>query len=294
MKVLITGVNGFLGHYIVEALLSSNHIVIATGKGANRLVLAHENLLYEAMDFTDADAVKKVFEQHRPTHVLHAGAISKPDACEENKTLADEVNINGTSVMLNAAAQYGIPFLFMSTDFVFDGISGMYKEDDPVGAVNYYGETKIKAEALVQQYPFVWSIVRTVLVYGKPINKRNNILTIVREKLEKGEPYQVFHDQVRTPTYAEDLAHAMVTILEKNAQGIFHICGEDVLTPYEMAVATGAFLQLDTSLIQKITAADWQQTAKRPPITGLNIEKAKRELGYRPASFVEGLRKTLE
>ena len=182
----------------------------------------------------------------------------------------------------------------MSTDFVFDGEKGMYKEEDVVQPVNYYGETKVKAEELVQQYEHNWSIVRTVLVYGKPFNKRNNILTIVREKLENGEDYAVFNDQVRTPTYAGDLAKAMVAMIEKNVHGIYNICGKDVLTPYEMAVATAAFLQLDTTLIKKITEKDFVQHAKRPLKTGLVIDKAKKDLDYQPLSFKEGLKKTLE
>ncbi|GAB2815773.1 SDR family oxidoreductase [Ferruginibacter profundus] len=293
MKVLITGANGFLGYYVVEQLLNNNHVVIATGKGERRLPFVHHHFIYEELDFTDAGAVTVIFAKHRPTHIIHAGAISKPDECELNKPVADKVNIDGTAILLAAAEEYHAAFLFCSTDFIFDGIKGMYNEEDAPAPVNYYGETKVKAEALVQQYPQQWSIVRTVLNYGKPFNKRNNILTIVREKLERGEAYQVFHDQVRTPTYAGDFAWALATMLEKNVTGIYNICGEDVLTPYEMAIATGNFLQLDTSLIKKITAADFVQAAKRPLKTGLDITKAKRDLGYQPVSFKEGLRRTL-
>ena len=294
MKVLITGVNGFLGHYIVEQLLNSRHDVIATGKGINRLSCSSQGFVYEEMDFTNEGAVNEVFKKYEPAYIIHAGAVSKPDECEQNKLLADKINIDGTAILLNAAKQYRSGFLFMSTDFVFDGEKGMYKEEDVVQPVNYYGETKVKAEELVQQYEHSWSIVRTVLVYGKPFNKRNNILTIVKEKLESGEEYAVFNDQVRTPTYAGDLAKAMVAMIEKNVHGIYNICGKDVLTPYEMAVATAAFLQLDTTLIKKITEKDFVQHAKRPLKTGLVIDKAKKDLDYQPLSFKEGLKKTLE
>jgi len=294
MKVLITGANGFLGYYMVEQLLKNNHVVIATGKGESKLPFTNEHFVYEAMDFTAVEAVTTVFEKHQPTHIIHAGAISKPDECEVNKPLADAINIEGTAILLRAAKEYAATFLFCSTDFVFDGERGMYAEDDTPNPVNYYGLTKLRAEALVKQYEYNWSIVRTVLNYGKPFNKRNNIVTIVREKLERGEVYEVFNDQVRTPTYAGDFAWGITAMLEKNAAGIYNICGEDVLTPYEIAMATAAFLQLDTSLIKKITTADWVQAAKRPPKTGLVIDKAKRDLGYQPTSFKEGIRKTLE
>lgn len=293
MKILITGVNGFLGYYFIEKLIANNHHVIATGKGENKLPFNSPYFVYETMDFTDAAVVDQIFLQYRPAYIIHAGAISKPDECEKNKPLADKVNVEGTAVLLQAAKEYAAGFLFLSTDFVFDGEAGMYKETDAVNPVNYYGTTKVKAEELVQQYEFTWAIVRTVLVYGKPYTKRNNVLAIVREKLEKGELYEVFNDQVRTPTYAEDIANAVVVMLEKNVSGIYNICGDEVMTPYDMAVSVAEFLNLDTSLIKKITEKDFILPAKRPLKTGLNITKAKTQLEYRPISFKEGLKKTL-
>jgi dTDP-4-dehydrorhamnose reductase len=136
--------------------------------------------------------------------------------------------------------------------------------------------------------------VRTVLVYGKPQAGRTNILTIVKDRLEKGEGYKVVDDQVRTPTYVEDLVNGIISIIERRAKGLYHISGEDVLTPYQMAIKAAEYLGLDKTLIQRVTAADFSQPAKRPPITGLSIDKAKKYLGYQPISFQEGLRKTFE
>jgi dTDP-4-dehydrorhamnose reductase len=294
MKILITGANGFLSYYIIEKLIGANQLAIATSKGPNRLPFTGSFFIYEEMDFTNAATVAAVFEKHRPTHIIHTGAISKPDECEQNKSLADKINVEGTAILLDAAKKYSAYFLLMSTDFIFDGISGMYDENDIASPVNYYGETKVKAEVLVKQYEYNWAIVRTVLGYGKTFSGRHNIITAVKEKLEKGEEYNMFNDQVRTPTYIEDLAEGIITMIKKNATGIYHICGEEIFTPYQMAIATAEFLQLDQSLIKKVNAADFTQPAKRPAKTGLKIDKAKRELGYKPVSFGEGLRRTLE
>ena len=130
------------------------------------------------------------------------------------------------------------------------------------------------------------------MVYGKNHSGHSNLLKIVREKLEKGEEYSVFDDQVRTPTYVEDLAKGIVSIIEKKAKGIFHLSGKDVLTPYQIAIETAEYLKLDNSLIKKVTAANFSQPAKRPLKTGFIIEKARNELGYAPISFEEGLKKT--
>ena len=111
--------------------------------------------------------------------------------------------------------------------------------------------------------------------------------------MEKGEEYSVFDDQVRTPTYVEDLAKGIVSIIEKKATGVFHLSGKNILTPYQMAIKTAEHLRLDSSVIKKVTAASFSQPAKRPLKTGFIIDKARNELGYEPISFEEGLRKTL-
>jgi dTDP-4-dehydrorhamnose reductase len=293
MQVIITGANGFLGHYLTAQLLAKNISVLATGKGDCRLPFANDtNFTYATLDFTNAATVMNLFTAYNPTVVIHAGAMSKPDECELNKETTWLTNVTGTANMLAVAAKYNCHFIYISTDFIFDGAKGMYTETDTPNPVNYYGHTKLAAEKLVQQYKNDWAIVRTVLVYGKPLSGRSNILTIVKEKLEKGEPYKVVSDQVRTPTYVEDLAHGIIAILEKKKTGIWHISGEEVITPYQMACATADQLGLNKQLLQEVTAASFTQPALRPPKTGFIIQKAKSELGYNPLSFAEGLQKT--
>lgn len=293
MKVLITGANGFLGYYLAEQLLRKDYSVIATGKGPCRLPFFHHvHFQYEEMDFTDPFSIHDVFEKVKPEIVVHAGAMSKPDECEADQMRAYLVNVEGTVHLLINASDLKSFFVFVSTDFVFDGEKGMYKEDDTTAPVNYYGRTKLEAEEAVREYEHGWSIVRTVLVYGKNHSGHSNILKIVKEKLEKREEYSVVDDQVRTPTYVEDLSRGIVSIIEKKATGIFHLSGKDILTPYQMAIKAAEYLKQDTSLIKKVTAANFTQLAKRPPRTGFLIDKAKRELGYEPLSFDEGLHRT--
>jgi len=292
MDILITGANGFLGYYIIEQLLKRNLSVIATGKGECRLPFTDKNFVYRAMDFTDPFAVDAVCNEYKPGVVVHAGAMGKPDECEMNQMLAYVVNVEGTVNLLLNAEELKSFFVFVSTDFVFDGERGMYTEEDAPRPLNYYGRTKMEAEEAVKDYPFDWCIVRTVLVYGKNYSGRSNILSIVKEKLEIGEEYCVVDDQSRSPTYVEDLAKGIVSVIEKKAKGIFHISGKDILTPYQMAMITAEHLGLNKSLIKKVTAADFSQPAKRPPKTGFIIEKARKELGYEPLSFEEGLKKT--
>jgi dTDP-4-dehydrorhamnose reductase len=292
-RVLITGANGFLGHYLT-ALLVNDYKVIATGKGPCRIDLSHANFQYESLDFTQQETVEAIFQKIKPDIVVHAGAISKPDDCELNKDFAYKTNVVATEQLLTQSLLYKSFFVYVSTDFVFDGQRGMYIEDDVPQPINYYGETKLLAEKAVQAYSYDWTIVRTVLVYGQPQAGRDNILTIVAKALKEGKTSRIVDDQVRTPTYVEDLAGAIKTIIAKKATGIYHISGKDVLTPYHMTVAVARYLGLNETLIEPVNATTFQQPALRPPKTGFLLTKAERVLGYKPVSFEEGLQKTFQ
>jgi len=293
MRILITGSNGFLSHYLVPLALEANHQIIATGRGENRLSLTPTSPYeYQTMDFTKEHEVEEVFENAKPGVIIHCGAMSKPDECEYNREKAYLVNVTGTEILLKYANKVKSHFIFLSTDFVFDGVKGMYDEYQPVNPVNYYGSTKVIAEELVKKYIYPWTIVRTILVYGKPLSGKDNLLTLVKKKIERGEIFRVFDDQERTPTYVEDLAKALLAVAEKKAEGIFHISGKEKLTPYEMALTTAEYLKLDTSFLVKAIKGDIPEPAMRPPKTGFIISKAEAILDYSPVDFKEGLRKT--
>ncbi len=291
MKILVTGANGFVGHYLVKELLQTGYIVIATGKADSRLNFSESNFLYEQMDFTDPFNVHDVFQKHQPDVVIHAGAMGKPDEVEQQQWEAYLVNVEGTVTLLTNADEYKSFFVYVSTDFVFSGQKGEYTEEDIPDPVNYYGRTKLDAEDAVKEYEGDWAIVRTVLVYGQPASGRSNILTIVKDKLEKGETYNVVDDQWRTPTYVGDLAQGIRLIIDQRAKGIFHLAGKDKLTPFQMARETAAHLGLDIELIKRVTAANFTQPAVRPANTTFIIDRARLQLGYAPVSFREGLQK---
>lgn len=293
MKVLVTGTQGFLGYYLVQLLLSTKDDVIATGKGENHLpFLGQPHFFYHPMDFTDPFAVHDVFEKTQPNVVIHAGAMANVDACEQNQWQAYVTNVAGTLNLLANAEECKAHFIFISTDFVFDGESGPYDETSEANPVNFYGKTKFEAEDAVKEYPFNWAIVRTVLIYGNNPTGRDNILTAVKKKLSIGETYSAVDDIVRTPTYVGDLAKGIAAIIEKSKTGIYHLSGKDVLTPYQMACNAARYLQLDVSLIKKVNAADLKLPANRPAKTVFILDKAKRELNYEPSGFEEGLKRT--
>lgn len=291
--VFVTGANGFVGAYVVNELLQKNYFVIASGRSENETKNNHPNLRYQALDFTDKEMTATVFGDVRPDAVVHCGAMSKPDDCEINKEAAFLTNVTGTKNLLAEAARLKAQFIFLSTDFVFSGEGeGIYKEEDERSPVNYYGQTKVLAEDEVMKYAFAWAIVRTVLVYGKSLGEKESFIEMVVRSAKQKKALKIFNDQLRTPTYVEDLARGIELIIAKKATGIFHLSGKDAVTVYQAACDAVTLNMLNASLISPIKEGDLSAPAKRPKITGFNLDKARKELGYEPVSFTEGLQKT--
>lgn len=292
--VVVTGANGFIGAYLVHELLRRNYRVVACGRSEEHFVNDHPHFQYHVFDFTNKQLTASVLSTIRPDVVVHCGAISKPDECEVNRETAFLTNVTGTAYLLEEAAKLKAHFIFLSTDFVFSGETGMYKEEDKRNPVNYYGETKVLAEDEVMKYPFGWAIIRTILVYGKSVGAKESFVEFIVNSIKQGKDLKIFNDQVRTPTYVEDLVKGIVTVIQKSATGIYHLSGKNAVTVYEAACKAAAFNGFVTDLITPIREGGLIAPAKRPKITGFDISKAEKELSYNPLSFEEGLKKTFD
>lgn len=263
--------------------------VIAACRGVNRLP-SQEGYTYEPVNLRNAVSAQQLLEKHRPDVIIHAAAMTQVDECERNKEACWDTNVAATRYLVQAAEKYNAYFLFLSTDFIFDGLEGPYAEDAPANPLSYYGASKVAAERLVKNSKLSWAIVRTVLVYGTAVDmQRSNIITWVKNNLQQGKKIKVVDDQWRTPTLVQDLAEGCKLVADKRSTGVYHISGREMLSPYEMAVQTAHFFKLDARLIEKVNAKTFVQPAKRPAKTGFVIDKAVQELGYQPHSFAEGL-----
>lgn len=293
MKILVTGANGLLGQVLIKDLVDKKYTVVATGKGPSRLLMAAlDNYSYKDVDITNGPDIEKFILAEQPSLIVHAAAMTNVDQCELNKQDCYNVNVTATRFILDAAKVIKARFIFVSTDFIFDGSSGPYTEADEPSPVNYYGGTKLVAEKAVMESGLHWAIARTILVYGvAPGTGRTNIVSWVKQSLENSSPIKMVTDQFRTPTFVHDLSKGIALMIEKNVSGIYHLSGEEQMTPYEMAIETARFFGLNENLISKSLSPDIKQPAVRPPRTGFNITKAKKELGYAPNSFREGLKK---
>lgn len=291
MRILITGANGLLGQKLVKLILDKGeHELIATSRGANRLPFPETSYTYKSMDTTSPVQIREVMAETRPEVIIHTAAMTNVDQCETEREACWMQNVTATEYMVEAAYSVNAFLIHLSTDFVFDGENGPYDEEATANPVSYYGESKLEAERIIQRSGLPSAIVRTVLVYGIAHDmSRSNIILWVKESLENGKHIKVVDDQLRSPTLAEDLAMGCYLIAEKQATGVFNICGRDLLSPYQMALKTAEFFKLDTATMERADASSFQQTARRPPRTGLYIGKAMQELGYKPRTFDEGI-----
>lgn len=298
MKILITGSNGLLGQKLVYKLRNNKALTcIATARGENRLV-KQDGYIFETLDITNGENVDKVFKKHLPDVIINTAAMTNVDACETEKEACWLMNVTAVynqvkalEVLKSNDPTYKPHFIHLSTDFIFDGTHGPLDENETPNPLSYYAESKLAAEEIVKACSLDWAIARTVLVYGIVDNmSRSNIVLWVKSNLEQGKIINVVDDQFRTPTLAEDLADGCILIAQKRAKGIYNISGKDFYSILELATVVADYYKLDKNLIKPSKSADIKQPAKRPPITGFIIDKAKKDLGYNPHSFTEGIK----
>lgn len=288
MRILITGSNGLLGQKIVDLCLSKGLEFLATSSGANRYSKCPE-ANYATLDITDEANIKAVLEHYLPTHIIHTAAMTNVDACEEQPEACDLVNRQAVYMLSKASQVIGAHFQLLSTDFVFDGEAGPYKETDQPHPLSVYARSKYEAERLLQEVNGLnYSVVRTIIVYGQGEQlSRSNLILWAKEALQSAKPLNIVDDQFRAPTWAADLAWACVRICELDQTGIFHISGPETLSIYDIVLRVAAYYKLPTEHITRLKSNTLNQAAKRPPRTGFILDKANSILNYEPHTLEE-------
>lgn len=279
-----------LGQKLVYKLKGRSDVeLIATARGENRL-LDQNGYIFYSLDIENRASVDEVIDKVRPDHIIHTAAMTQVDDCELNHAACDRANVDAVQYLVDAAERNNCHFIYISTDFIFNGEDGPYDEEGVADPLSYYGNAKWKGELIVQNSKLKWVILRTVLVYGIVDNmSRSNIVLWAKGALEKGDPITVVDDQFRSPTLAEDLAAGCILAVDKNATGIYNISGKDQFAIIDLVKEVADYYGLDKSLINPVSSETLNQPAKRPPITGFILDKARRDLGYDPHSFKEGI-----
>lgn len=289
-RVLITGSNGLLGQKLVNKLAGRQAIeLLATSVGDNRNP-KYDGYAYEPMDITDPDRIRRIFDIFEPTEVINTAAMTHVDKCETEQAGCQALNVEAVRSLCEAGKKYGSRIIHVSTDFIFDGEDGPYREKDKPNPLSIYGKSKLDSEQIVLDSGLPFVIARTMLIYGTVADmSRSNIVLWARKALDSGQAINVVNDQWRSPTLSEDLADGIILALMKDKSGIYHLSGPEVLSILEIVHGVAEYFGLNKDLIKEIDSSTLNQKAHRPPKTGFVILKAQTELGFKPRTLQEGL-----
>lgn len=290
IRILITGSNGLLGQKIVAQLQRRRIDYLATSSGENRNPDCPENN-YVSMDITSLDDIEKCIDIFKPTCIINTAAMTNVDACEDDSKKCKRLNVDGVQNLISKCNENEIHLVHLSTDFVFDGEKGPYKENDERNPLSIYAKSKVDSEDLLMNSDFkLWTIVRTIIVFGQGNNlSRSNIVLWAIEALKKNQELKIVNDQFRAPTYADDLAWACIQCAILKSYGIYHISGPETFSIFEMVLRIADYFQLDKSKLIAVSSDTLKQKAKRPKRTGFILDKAIKDLKYDPLTFEESL-----
>ena len=289
MKIMILGANGFTGRRILKRL-SSKHQVLACSLHPD--ILPEEGYDFHILDMQNVDATDALLNNFRPDVIINASAMSVVDYCEQHPEEAYALNVTAVKHLAEYSQSNSCRLIHLSTDFVFDGTATeAYTETDTTNPINYYGKTKQWSEEVIEQACTNYAIARIEVVYGKPFNgQHGNIVHLVKTRLENGQCIRVVSDQFRSPTWVEDIARAIESLLSDKYQGIYHICGGETMSVADIAYRVAKHFGLDTSLIQPVTTDEMNEATPRPLFSPMKTEKALKEFGYQPSRLEEGFK----
>lgn len=272
-RVWITGASGLLGNYLRQTAPQF-------APGWQVIALRREDL-----DLTDCSAVRARFEAEQPDAVLHCAAIAHPPVCQRDPDTARRVNVEATRCLAELAADR--PFCFYSTDLVFDGKRGNYAETDPPNPLSVYAETKVAAEQVVLANPR-HTVLRLSLNFGKSPAGNRAFNEMLRNDLAAGKDFSLFTDEFRCPTAALVTARATWELMQQAATGLFHVCGADKLSRWQIANLLLPHWPVLSGKIQPDTVKNYQGPA-RPQDSSMNCAKVQRLLSFRLPGMAEFL-----
>lgn len=270
-KVMILGSNGLLGQNLVQHFKDRYRVIGSSVEQDNYLeVLEFE---YYPVDLTNRLQTRRLLEDVKPDIIINAAAFTDVDGCEDHREICWGVNVHAIENILENSAGFKPILVHISTDYVFDGEDGLYREIDKPSPRGNYARSKLAAENIILSGSLEYIIVRTQVLYGVGINIRPNFATWVVKQLQEGKTINVVTDQIGSPTYAPDLAEAIDRLLKNEAYGLFHVSSPDQISRYDFARKIAETFELDTSLIQPIETSELEQKAPRPRNSSFKIDK---------------------
>ncbi len=285
MRILVTGASGLLGAKVAELAHDIGHDVYSAylnhiPKGIKPLHL----------DIADRLEVFKKIEEIKPKSIIHCAALTDVDRCEVNQSLAKKINVDGSRFLAEASLKTKSYLVYVSTDYVFEGSKGMYKEDDDTVPVNFYGFSKLQGEKVVNKTTRNLLICRPSVIFGALTESwEKNFTDWVIQSLNKKSEINVVEDQIVSPTLNTNLAGMLIEACEKRITGIYHMAGASRISRYDFSVMLAEVMHLDKNFIKRAKMKDMAWLAKRPIDSSLNVNKAHSNFQTKPMNLNEAL-----
>ena len=276
MKILITGSDGMLGHDLADVLKGKHELILTTSK---------------TLDITDKNHVIDFVSSQKPDMLINAAAYTDVDGCEKNQELAYSVNGEGVRNLAMACKKIGCGLVHISTDYVFNGENTRpWVEDDETGPISVYGKSKLEGEKAICEILDKYFILRTAWLYG--VNGRNFPKTML-ELSENHSKITVVYDEVGTPTYTLDLAHAISKLIETDCYGIYHLTNSGSCSWCEFARYIFEIAGADVEVVP-VTADEFARPAPRPSYSVLENRNWV-ENGFEPLrNYTEAIKEYIE
>ena len=296
MRILVVGAGGQVGERLCKSASDTGDDVFGTYR--SRLPVSKLSGSF-CLDKTRENEVERILSEVKPDAVIDTGALHNVDYCETHPDEAMMVNSEGTKILGEASRKIGSKFVFVSTDFVFDGVGAPYSEDSEPRPQSVYARSKLMGERnALESNPGKSTVVRPAVIYswvandkastsssGKPLNFAAWLVS----QISAGKQVNIVNDQITSPTLANDLAKAILAIVHSNKTGLFHTAGATPLSRYEFSLKVAERLGLDSSLIKPIPTSVLKQLARRPLNSSLLSDRIKKEVGYEMMKIEDAL-----
>ena len=283
-KILVTGSAGLIGTQIVKDLLG-NHKQVYSCYNKTKPELG----IITHLDLTKKDDIVNTMNRIKPDVVIHLGAMTDVELCETETELAKKINTDATEILALESEKYNTFFVYMSTDYVFDGKVGMKKENDKTNPINFYGKSKLDGERVFKKITTPNVIVRTSTPFGIH-SKKISFPIWVKKNLELEKEISVVVDQYTSPSYVPNISKMIIEIIERKITGIIHLAGATKISRYDFAVQISKIINANKQFLKltRMDQMDWK--AQRPADSSLSVSKANKILKSKPEKIEDSLK----
>ena len=288
-NIVIVGATSRIGESLIKLLSDNgNHLTLFAGSTDTGDV-SYNNISINKIDYNDIDYLKEQILKTNPSVIINLSAMTDVDGCESNKMLTWHLNCFVPTELAKISSNINAHYIHISTDYVFDGSNGPYKETDQTNPLSTYGASKLLGEYYSFENWANTTIIRTNVVYGYSNRGKKDFVTWVIDKLRNNEPITVVDDQYSNPTLTDDIAIVISKIIDAKYFGLINVGGGEYCNRIDFVKNICKVFNLDYSLITPISTSSLKQIAKRPLKGGLEIYKLIREFNIIPHTTYDGL-----